>query len=365
MPSGGEEFLRTRTLSGTWFGNYHVLRRIGLGGMGTVYLARHVGDTGVARLFAVKVMHDHLIGDDGALAMLFDEARLAALLHHPNVVEIFNLEHFHGRYYLVMEYVEGATLSQLLKRNADYRPAAKVVTIVLDALHGLYAAHSVTDLRGDPMRMVHRDVSTDNILVGVDGTARLADFGIAKATGRTSSTQPGVRKGKYAFMAPEQVMAGPVDHRADLFSLGIVLYNALTGTRLFYGPSDPATLHNIIYEPVEPPSEVGLRPPEALDPVVMRALERDPDSRFESAAEMIRALKRAAADAGLEIDHLGVGSWVRESFATELRARRDAVKNILVHLGEIEGSVELEDRMYGPTDPTDICTPPTVETSVR
>lgn len=354
-----DRFFSARTLSGTWFGDYQVLRRIGLGGMGTVYLARHIAETGVERLFAVKVMHDHLADDDHALSMLHDEARLAAFLHHPNVVEIFNLEKFRGRYYLIMEYVEGSTFSQLLKRHAEYRPPTKIVSIILDACYGLHAAHTGTNVIGEPLRLVHRDVSTDNILVGVDGSARIADFGIAKAISRATKTQPGVRKGKYAFMSPEQVMGEPVDHRADLFALGVVMYNALTGTKLFYGPSDPATLHNVINENIPKPSSIGLRPPVELDDVVMHALERDPRRRFQSAADMIRELQSTALAYGLHASRLDVGRWVSETFWQELEGRREAVRKIIGHTPSSELSLGLLD------DPTDICTPPTVESDFR
>lgn len=354
-----DSFFTARTLSGTWFGDYQVLRRIGLGGMGTVYLARHIGATGVERLFAVKVMHDHLADDEHALSMLHDEARLAAFLHHPNVVEIFDLEKHRGRYYLVMEYVEGATFSQLLKRHPTYRPSPKVLSIILDACYGLHAAHTATNVVGEQLMLVHRDVSTDNILVGVDGSARIADFGIAKAVTRTTNTQPGVRKGKYAFMSPEQVMGEAVDHRADLFSLGVVLYNALTGTRLFYGPSDPATLHNVINEEIPPPSRVGLRPSADLDDVVLRALDRDPDRRFQTAADMIRELQSRSLAYGLHNSRLDVGRWVGDTFAEELVARRDAVRQIVGHTPTSESFVGILD------DPTDICTPPTVESDIQ
>ena len=355
--SSGDAFSSARTLSGTWFGNFQVLRRIGLGGMGTVYLARHAGETGVERLFAVKVMHDHLAENEHALSMLHDEARLAAYLHHPNVVEIFNLERAHGRYHLVMEYVEGSTLSQLLKRHPTHRPPSKILAIILDACYGLHAVHNATNVVGERLQLVHRDVSTDNILVGIDGSARIADFGIAKATSRTTNTQPGVRKGKYAFMSPEVIMGEPIDHRADLFSLGVVMYNALTGTRLFSGPSDPATLHNVINEPVPRPSRVGLKPPAELDAVAMKALERDPNKRFQTAADMIRELQSAALAYGIHHSRLDVGLWVSDTFAEELLARREAVRHIIGHTPSAESMLGLYD------DPTDICTPPTVESA--
>jgi serine/threonine-protein kinase len=160
-------------------------------------------------------------------------------------------------------------------------------------------------------------------------------------------------------MSPELVMGEPVDHRADLFSLGVVLYNALTGTRLFYGPSDPATLHNVINEVIPPPSSVGLKPPPELDRVVMRALERDPDARFQTAANMIRELQTAALAYGLHNSRLDVGRWVSNTFAEELMARREAVRLIVGHTPTSEPVMGLLD------DPTDICTPPTVESDFR
>jgi eukaryotic-like serine/threonine-protein kinase len=339
-------------------GPYELIGRIGYGGMGAVYLARYQGEAGVVRLYAVKVMHEHLIGDERAVEMLRDEARLTALVHHPNVIDLVGLEFHRGRYYVVMEYVEGCTLHQLLKAHPEKRPPERVVPIVAGLLDGLQAAHSACDHEGRNLGLVHRDVSSENILVGIDGYARIADFGIAKATTRTTITRPGVRKGKYAYMAPEQVLGDPVDARTDLFAAGIVLYNALTGTRLFYGTSDPDTLHNIMNQPVAPPSQVGLHPHSRFDEVCLQALQRDPDRRFQSAGEMAAALRAAAVDAGYHGSSADVGSWVEEAFGIRLRERRKAVASLLgSRRASTVADAHADEDLSGPTD---VMTAPTV-----
>src|SRR5579863_10487856 len=186
-------------------GRYELIGTLGTGGMATVYLARTAGEAGFQRMFAVKILHPHLAKESGFISMLLDEARIAARLHHPNVVPIVDLGSQDGAHFVAMEYIEGCSLSALLKKKRDDRPARFLVPIMLDALAGLDAAHSLVDDEGEPMNLVHRDVSPQNILVSIDGTARITDFGIARAEARISATRPGQLKGKYAYMSPEQI----------------------------------------------------------------------------------------------------------------------------------------------------------------
>jgi eukaryotic-like serine/threonine-protein kinase len=307
-------------------GRYEIVGILGRGGMATVYLGRSAREAGFSRLFAVKVLHPHLADDDGFVSMLLDEGQIAARLHHPNVVPIVDLGSQGDLRYVVLEYVEGCSLSALLAKHRDSRPPRLVVPIVLDALSGLHAAHSLTDDDGSPMQLVHRDVSPQNILVGADGAARITDFGIAKADSRITTTRPGEIKGKVLFMSPEQIRGRPVDLRSDLFSAGCLLWSALTGRRLFTGENDAETMMNILEMKVPPPSTMGLAPPPAFDAICLRALERDPDARWSSAAEMEEALRAVALEHGLLGSRREVSAWVTGAFGDELTARRAAIR---------------------------------------
>ena len=313
-------------------GIYDVIGELARGGMGIVYLACRAGEAGFQRLFAIKVLHTHLADDSSFVAMLHDEARIAARLHHPNVVPIVDLGAEEGLYYVVMEYVEGAAFSMLLRASAAERPARLVVPILIDILEGLHAAHTLTDDSGERLNLVHRDVSPQNILIGIDGNSRLTDFGIAKVATRVTATVPGTRKGKLAYMAPEQLVndGERIDRRADVFSAGAVFWTALTGLALFRASSDAATLHNILHKPVLAPSAVGLKPPAIFDEVCLRALERDPDKRYQTALEMADALRQIAIQERALGSRSEVAEWVTAQFASEFAARREAIRQAAI-----------------------------------
>ena len=224
------------------FGRYETLRRIASGGMASVYLGRAVGPAGFERLVAIKVMHEHILGDPEFSGMFLDEARLAAKIRHPNVVPTLDVA-LDGRF-LVMEFVEGASLRDVLKQRIDEEKGPLAVStslrIILDTLAGLQAAHELHDRDGTPLRLVHRDISPHNILVGVDGIARITDFGIALAEARLTSTKSGQLKGKLPYMAPEQLEADDVDRRVDVYATGCVLWEMLAGQRLFAAKSEGA-----------------------------------------------------------------------------------------------------------------------------
>jgi serine/threonine-protein kinase len=307
-------------------GPYELLGKIATGGMGTVFLCRRNGRAGFQRLMALKLMHPGLGDQPQFLSMFLDEARIAARLHHPNTVAIVDLGKSDRGYYVVMEYVEGCTLAQLLGKNPQQRSARLIVPIALDFLAGLHAAHMVDGDDGMSLGLVHRDVSGANILVGLDGVSRLTDFGIAKARARLTYTPAGTCKGKLSYAAPEQVSGGHCDARTDIFSAGVVLWNALTGKSLFRGDSDAETVNNVLTRPVPLPSDVGLRPPKCLDEICMRALERDPDARFQSAQEMAEALRAVASRHALLGTPAEVGRWVDTTFGDKLTARRQVVR---------------------------------------
>jgi serine/threonine-protein kinase len=304
--------------------------------MGTVYLARHAGEAGFQRLFAIKALHPHLAEEKEFVDMLHDEARIAARIHHPNVVAVVDLGVQAGLHYVVMEYVEGPSFGTLFKRNRDSKcPPDLVVAIVIDALEGLHAAHTLEDDEGVQQNLVHRDVSPQNILVGTDGVGRITDFGIAKAETRITSTRPGTRKGKLLFMSPEQITGNStIDRRTDIWAAGAVLWGGLTGSPLFKGENDAATMHNVLSKDITPPSKEGWEPPAVFDEIVLRALERDPAKRYESALEMADALRTAAAASGAFGAKQRIARWVVDSFSTELEGRRKAIRDVAARRAE-------------------------------
>lgn len=303
-------------------GRYELLVRIGKGGMASVYLARVRAEAGFTRLYAIKVLHPSLGRDEALVDMLLDEARIASRLHHPNVVSTVDVGRDGSRTYLVMDYVEGPALDRLLRRSPDGRPPELIVPMVIDALRGLHAAHELRDEHGRPLELVHRDVTPGNLLVGTDGIGRITDFGIAKARARTTKTREGVVKGKAGYIAPELLLGKPIDRRADVFSMGVLLWNALTGQTLFETEDLASTLRALLEREVPPPSTVGLMPPPIFDAPILIALARDPDHRHESALEMAQALSDALLVYGKSADPEAIGAWVRELFGEQLETRR-------------------------------------------
>jgi serine/threonine-protein kinase len=297
-------------------GRYALYDEVASGGMATVYLGRLIGPVGFSRTVAIKRLHPHHAKDPGFVAMFLDEARLAARIRHPNVVPTLDIVTVAGELFLVMEYVQGATLSRLRKSASERGlaiPPRVATSILCGALHGLHGAHEATNDRGESLAIVHRDVSPQNILVGLDGIPRILDFGVAKAVGRSQTTRDGAIKGKLAYMAPEQ-LEGKVTRRTDVFAASIVLWEVLTGERLFAGDE-----HEIIGQILKPrsptPPSVHLRRMGTtlsarelgrLDEVTLRGLERNPRNRFQTAREMALALERCIGIAS----PAEVGEWI-------------------------------------------------------
>jgi len=307
---------------GPVLGRYEVLGRIARGGMGVVYLCRVTGKGGFRRLFALKVLQKSLSRDPAAARMFLHEARVAARIYDPHVVGIVDVGVHGTQPYLVMDYVEGGSFHELLERHPDHRPPRLIVPIVLDALGGLAAAHGLTGENGEPAGIVHSDVSPHNMLVGIDGHCRLSDFGIARAGANVTTGRADVLYGKPAYLSPEQANRQPDDHRSDLFSLGVVLWNALTGERLFDGGSQQEILSKVRAARAPAPSTARLHPPACLDAVCLKALARDPAARYQSAEEMARDLRTTAMHANLLAPASEVAAWIKETFGAELSARR-------------------------------------------
>ncbi len=311
-------------------GRYAIYDKIASGGMASVHFGRLLGGAGFSRTVAIKRLHPHLAEDPDFLSEMIDEARLAARIHHPNVVPTLDVVATNGELLLVMEYVRGESLSRLLRLQAERGqrvPLPIVSAIVLGALRGLHAAHEATSDQGAPLGIVHRDVSPQNILVGVDGMPRVIDFGIAKAAGRLQTTEEGTVKGKIAYMAPEQLLGEPVTRTADVYGMGVVLWEMLAGTRLFGADTKVTLIGQVLAGVKAPPSCHAPNLPPELDALVMRALSRDSTGRFATAREMVDMLTRVLPPALAD----DVGDWCAQT-AHDALARRGTL------LAEIEST---------------------------
>ncbi|MCK6552773.1 serine/threonine protein kinase, partial [Myxococcota bacterium] len=321
---------------------FDALVKVASGGMASVWVGVPRARRGVAHLVALKRPHQHLVEDPGFKQVLVAEAAVASRLHHENVVSVRELEVVGDTVQLVMDYVEGAALGQLLVRASKGGPALPTgvaVQIVLDVAAGLEVLHGLTDASGAPLGFVHRDVSPQNVLVGADGRSRITDFGLAKcARASEQPTTQGTLKGKLGYMAPEYVRGAVIDRRADVFALGVVLWEALTGKRLFRGDNDADTLERVCRAPITPPSAIvpGLA---AFDAVVARALERAPEARYASARELREALLAAATSAGVVLDRRETIVHVEAAFGAEIDQRRRDLLRLLD-----EGTPVPEDR---------------------
>jgi serine/threonine protein kinase len=285
-------------------GRYERLRRIASGGMASVHLGRAIGLGGFERLVAIKLMHPHLATDQDFVEMFLDEARLAAAVRHPNVVATLDVDMDGEELFLVMDYVEGPSLFDMfraLRNRAQRMPVDVVLRIVLDTLAGLHAAHELCDARGEPLHLVHRDVSPHNVLVGADGIARIADFGIARAEQRLSITKGGKVKGKMLYMPPEQLGSGPVDRRLDVYAAGVVLWEALAARRLFRAEHEASLMHMILTEEPLSPCDVDPSIPAAVGAACMHALAKSPAHRYPTAAAFADVLERAARESGIHV----------------------------------------------------------------
>jgi eukaryotic-like serine/threonine-protein kinase len=328
------------SLAGRRLGRYEVLARLASGGMAAVYVARALGVAGFERLFAVKVLHPHLAHEQEFITMFLDEARLAARIRHPNVVPTTDISDTQDAgYYLVMDYIEGDHLGALLQKAyklGSRLPAPISLRVLVDTLEGLAAAHALTDESGRRINLVHRDVSPHNVMVSTDGIARITDFGVAKAEVRLSTTRQGQFKGKLAYMAPEHASTGDADQRSDLFSAAIILWECLTGRRLFRAENQAATLNKICIEPIPMPSSVDPALA-AFDPVLERALARDPEQRFQTAEEFAEAIEERADALGGLANQRTVSKLVREYAADKIERDRELIRSAIAEISVTNG----------------------------
>ncbi|MFO0673806.1 MAG: protein kinase [Polyangiaceae bacterium] len=300
-------------------GSYVLLGEIASGGMASVHLGRLSGPAGFARTVAIKRLHPQFAKDPEFVSMFLDEARLAARIRHPNVVQTLDVVASEGELFLVMDYVEGESLARLLKRlskNETRIPLPIVSSVVSGVLRGMHAAHEAKGDLGEPLEIVHRDISPQNLIVGADGVVRVLDFGIAKAVGRLQTTREGAIKGKLPYMAPEQLRGHRLSARTDVYAVGVVLWECLVGERLF-GGDEGHVVERILLGTIPAPSSRVRGIPEAVDAIVAKATARVSEDRFPDAAAMASALEQAVRPA-LSAE---VASWLDGVAGNSLRMR--------------------------------------------
>ncbi len=317
----------------TAFGKYRLIASLGHGGMADVYLAVVTGPAGFNKLQVVKRLRQELTEDAEHLDMFLDEARLAARLNHANVVQTFEVGQEEGEYYLVMEYLEGAPLNRIASRaRTDPPPPGVLLRVVADTLAGLHYAHELKDYDGTTLNIVHRDATPHNLFVTYDGQTKVVDFGIAKAATRSNETRTGVLKGKVGYMAPEQARCLPLDRRADIFAIGIVLWEVLAGRKMWDRESEMAVLHRVASGNLPRLSEVRPDTPPELVRICERAMALEPENRYATAAEMRGELLAYMDRAGLRITPEDVGQYVSRLFADNREEIRGVIERQLSKL---------------------------------
>jgi serine/threonine-protein kinase len=300
------------------FGKYRLIAELGSGGMADVYLALAHGPAGLgfSKLFVIKRLRANLAGIHEFAEMLVDEARIAARLNHPNVVQTYEIGQVENQYYIAMEYLEGQPLARFLNRARVATvevPLGVRLRILADGLAGLHHAHTLKDFDGTPLNIVHRDVSPHNLFVTYEGQTKVVDFGIAKAMGRSVETRTGIIKGKVAYMSPEQPTGGELDGRADVFSVGVILWEFITGTRYWKNVDDLTILARLVNDKL-PGTPRSVKPdvPADLEEVCTKALHFDPEKRYASAREFQRAIEAYMDSAGINTSQSEVGDFLRE-----------------------------------------------------
>jgi serine/threonine protein kinase len=296
-------------------GRYEIVKLLAKGGMAEIYLAKSAGMHGFEALSVLKRLPPSCLLDNPNYATLFfDEARLVASLRHPNIAQVFDFGQDEDSYYFIMEYLDGLNLRQLIRKarkRGERVPMACAIQIVLGVAAGLHAAHETKGPEGQSLNIVHRDVSPTNIVVTAEGAIKVIDFGVAKSTRHRARTETGVVKGKYAYMSPEQCQAQPIDRRTDLFALGVVLYELMTGTRPHGKGAGPELLKHICEDDAPDPRIKNLDFPDEMAEILAKLLHRDAELRYQSARELHRDLSLFAARAQIMLSPYELATWVQ------------------------------------------------------
>jgi len=318
--------------AGKSFGRFQLILEMARGGMATLYLARLMGPEQFEKLLVIKRIHEHLAQDDSFIQMFLDEARIAAQIQHPNVATVFDLGQHEGVFFLAMEYVHGQNLAEIVK-SASRRPGvmhwSHAARMVADAAAGLHAAHEAKGADGRRLGIVHRDVSPQNILVSYDGHVKVVDFGIAFAAERLTHTAAGTVKGKVAYMSPEQVCMEPLERRSDIFSLGIVLFEAICRKRLFKEKIEAATILRVRDANVPPPRTLNPEIPVGLERVTLKALAKRPQDRFSTAGELEAAIEEVLHATGHPVGHRQIAPVLESLFHDVKRLKDQQIRTAL------------------------------------
>jgi serine/threonine protein kinase len=317
---------------GGYIGRYRIIAELGQGGMANVLLAVAQGPAGVQKLVALKVLRSAVAAEPETLSMFLDEARLAAQLNHSNVVKTYEVGAEGDRYLIVMEYLEGQPLSAMLRRglmSGTPVPLPHLIRVMISVLEGLHYAHELASYDGTPLRLVHRDISPQNVFITYDGQVKLVDFGIAKATSSENHTATGVIKGKLSYMAPEQMVASGIDRRADIYSVGCMLWAAAAQAKLWEGVSGVEIARSVMQGRVPPPSSVNPDCSPELERIVMKALAFDPDQRFQTALEFQEALEAYCETLPTQSREKDVGAFVAGLFSEQRTRLRAALEREL------------------------------------
>jgi serine/threonine protein kinase len=303
------------------FGKYYLLERINVGGMAEVFKAKTVGVEGFERIVALKRILPSIAEDEEFITMFIDEAKIAVQLQHANIAQIFDLGKVDDSYFIALEYVNGRDLRGIfddLRKQGQVMPMPQVCHLIMQLCEGLDYAHNKRDAQGRDLNLVHRDVSPQNVLIGYEGEVKLIDFGIAKAAGKASKTQAGILKGKFGYMSPEQVRGLPIDRRSDIFALGIVLYEMLTSERLFIGESDFSTLEKVRNVEIIPPSSFNSDIPDKLERIVLKALEKNVEDRYQNAIDLHDDLQMFMHSVGQFASRKDLSAWMKRTFADDI-----------------------------------------------
>jgi serine/threonine protein kinase len=310
-------------------GRYELVTQIGHGGMAEVQLALQRGPAGFEKLVVIKLVHANLAKEKTFVDMLLDEARVAALVKHPNVVDIYDLGEAEGRFFIAMEYLEGEPLLGLLRAGRDGKrlDALSTARLIADTAEGLDAAHELQSIGGDPMELVHHDVSLGNIMVLYNGQVKLVDFGVAKAS-QNAGPQMKVH-GKFGYMAPEKLKGRGSDRRGDIWSLGVVLWEALTLRRLFRGVNEQETMRMVLENVIAKPSTMTKESIPALDDIVMKALERDPEKRYRRAKDLAVDIEEVLRQHGYGGRNDQISKYMQTTFASHITARKKLLQEVM------------------------------------
>lgn len=318
--------LRLPLSRGEQIGGYEVVAEVGRGGMAAVYAVRKEGPGGFDKLLAVKLLLPHLANDEAVSRTVLDEARIAAYIHHPNVVEVMDIGSAQGVPYILMEYLRGQSLSAVLRKQGLSRGAR--LHVLSQAAAGIAAAHHACATDGTPLKVIHRDVSPQNVHVGYNGVAKLVDFGIASARGRLTETRSDMVKGKIGYLAPEQILRAPVGQAVDIWALGVVCWEALAGRRLFYAADEGATLWRILNEPAPPLTSAAPDVSRAVARLVAGCLVKDPAQRLNDARGIARELAAAAREEGIHTIE-DIAAEMQQAFQLELALEQDRLRAAL------------------------------------